>query len=236
MTEPHAGADPTLFTTRAVQGRRRVGHQRLEVLLVERPHRVVPHRHGGHQPRRERVPGHVDVPGADRHARASNIVRNVGLVRRAAERGLARAHPLRRRAGARRRAARRRGPGLRHRPDPPRRRPHPPRHAHHRHGAEGARHDVRAGAEPRDRRAACWPTSSSCRATSPTPTRSSCSSGCSCSTPRGRSTSTTTTAGAQGHRRRQGRDARPCCTTSRGGPCRCTARSASTQRDAASSA
>ena len=34
------------------------------------------------------------------------------------------------------------------------------------------RHDVRAGAQPRDRRAACWPTSSSCRATSPTPTPS----------------------------------------------------------------
>ena len=70
MTEPHAGADPTLFKTRAVQGRRRVGHQRLEVLLVERQDRVVPHRHGGDRPRRERVPGHVDVPGADRHARA----------------------------------------------------------------------------------------------------------------------------------------------------------------------
>ena len=42
-------------------------------------------------------------------------------------------------------------------------------------------------------RAHCSPTSSSCRATSPTRTRSSSSSGCSCSTPRGRSTSTTTT-------------------------------------------
>ena len=50
------------------EGRRRVGHQRLEVLLVERQHGRVPHRHGGHQPRRERLQGHVDVPGADRHA------------------------------------------------------------------------------------------------------------------------------------------------------------------------
>ncbi len=37
MTEPQGGADPTLFTTRAVQRRRRVGHQRVEVLLLERP-------------------------------------------------------------------------------------------------------------------------------------------------------------------------------------------------------
>ena len=53
------------------QGRRRVGHQRLEVLLLQRQDGVVPHRHGGDQPRRQRVPGHVDVPRADRHARAS---------------------------------------------------------------------------------------------------------------------------------------------------------------------
>ena len=107
----------------------------------------------------------TDTPGV-------NIVRNVGLYGERDERGLARAHPLRQRAGAGRRAARRRGPGVRDRADPPRRRAHPPRDAHHRPGAEGARHDVRAGAEPRDRRAACSPTSSSCRATSPTRTRS----------------------------------------------------------------
>ena len=116
----------------------------------------------------------TDTPGV-------KIVRNVGArAARPIDEGSPRPHPLRRRAGAGRRPARRRGPGLRHRPDPPRRRPHPPRHAHHRPGAEGARHDVRAGAQPRDARAACSPTSSSCRATSPTPTPSSSSSGCSC--------------------------------------------------------
>ena len=52
-------------------GRRRVGHQRVEVLLLQRQHRGVPHRHGGHRPRPQPVPGHVDVPGADGHARAS---------------------------------------------------------------------------------------------------------------------------------------------------------------------
>ena len=36
MTEPQAGPIPTQFKCSAVQGRRRVGDQRLEVLLVER--------------------------------------------------------------------------------------------------------------------------------------------------------------------------------------------------------
>ena len=92
------------------------------------------------------------------------------------------------------RPARRRGPGVRHRPDPPRRRAHPPRHAHHRPGPEGARHDVRAGAQPGD--AGQPPRRQAVRAglhrrlLRP----AACSSGCSCSTRRGRSTSTTTTA------------------------------------------
>ena len=37
MTEPHGGADPTLFTTQRRSRRRRVGDQRREVVLVERP-------------------------------------------------------------------------------------------------------------------------------------------------------------------------------------------------------
>ena len=128
----------------------------------------------------------TDTPGV-------KIVRNVGLVRRADERGLPRAHPLRRRAGAGGRAARRRGPGVRDRADPPRRRSHPPRDAHHRPGAEGARHDVRARAQPRDagqpaRRQAVR---AGLHRRLVRPARSS--SGCSCSTRRGRSTSTTTT-------------------------------------------
>ena len=50
MTEPQAGADPKMFTTGRGQGRRRVGHQRVQVLLVERPHRALHHRDGGHRP------------------------------------------------------------------------------------------------------------------------------------------------------------------------------------------
>ena len=71
MTEPHAGADPTQFKMRARQGRRRVGAQRLEVLLVERQDGVVPHRDGGDESGDQRLPGHVDVPRPDGHARAS---------------------------------------------------------------------------------------------------------------------------------------------------------------------
>ena len=47
--------------------RRRLGDQRLEVLLLQRQDGVVPDRDGGDEPRRQRLPGHVDVPGADRH-------------------------------------------------------------------------------------------------------------------------------------------------------------------------
>ena len=51
MTEPQAGADPTDVHDPRGQGRRRVGHQRVEVLLVEREDGVVPDRHG-----RDRIP------------------------------------------------------------------------------------------------------------------------------------------------------------------------------------
>ena len=171
MTEPHAGADPTLFTTQAVKdgdewvingwkffSSNAKTASFLIVMAVTNPD-VSPYK------------GMSMFLVPDRHARRQHRAQRRPL-RRAGQRGLPRAHPLRGRARARGGAARRRGPGLRHRPDPPRRRAHPPRHAHHRHGPEGDRHDVRAGAEPGDRRAACWPTSSSCRATSPTPTPS----------------------------------------------------------------
>ena len=69
MTEPHAGADPTMFTTRAVKdgdewvingwkffsSNARTASFLIVMVVTE--------------PRRQRVPGHVDVPRADRHAR-----------------------------------------------------------------------------------------------------------------------------------------------------------------------
>ena len=80
MTEPHAGADPTLFKTQAGQGRRRVGASTagstspptpgrpsfLIVMAVTNPD-VSPYK------------GMSMFLVPDRHARASNIVRNVGL-------------------------------------------------------------------------------------------------------------------------------------------------------------
>ena len=68
MTEPQGGADPKVFTTAGRARRRRVGDQRREVVLVERPLRVVPHRDGGHRSRQPAVPAHVDVHRPDRHA------------------------------------------------------------------------------------------------------------------------------------------------------------------------
>ncbi len=53
MTEPHtAGSDPTLLETTRGARRRRVGHQRPQVVLLERVGRGLPDRHGGHRPRR----------------------------------------------------------------------------------------------------------------------------------------------------------------------------------------
>ena len=147
MTEPQAGSDPQQFTTRGGEGRRRVGHQRLEVLLVQRPHGVLPHRHGHHRPRREHLPGRVDVPGPDRHPRGQHgPPRRPG--RRVRGRGHARPHPLRGRAGPGREPAGWGGPGVRHRPDPAGRRAGPPRHAHGGHLPAGPRPAVRAGAQP----------------------------------------------------------------------------------------
>ena len=68
MTEPQGGADPTHVQDPRRARRRRLGHQRREVLLLQRQDGVVPDRDGGDEPGCQPVPGHVDVPGADRHA------------------------------------------------------------------------------------------------------------------------------------------------------------------------
>ena len=101
------------------------------------------------EPGRQPVPGHVDVPGADRHPGRRTSCATSAWPASPSEGSHALIHYEDVRVPADG-AARRRGPGVRHRPDPPRRRPHPPRHAHDRPGPQGARHDVRAGAQPRD--------------------------------------------------------------------------------------
>ena len=131
MTEPHAGADPTLFKTRAeldgdewvINGEKWFSSNArfASFFIVMAVTNTDVSAYQGMS--MFIVP--AETPGI-------KIIRNVGLGTE--ERGPRhpRLHPLRGRAGARRPPARRRGPGLRHRPDPPRRRPHPPRHAHHR--------------------------------------------------------------------------------------------------------
>ena len=129
MTEPQGGSDPNLFRTHAVQGRRRVGHQRREVVHQRRPGRRHPLR-DVHQRHVRRAPRHArrgDPAGAPQPQ----------------------PHHLQRRAGAPRPPARSRGRRQGAGPAPPRRRAHPPRHAHHRPVQAGLRHDVRAGPEPR---------------------------------------------------------------------------------------
>ena len=149
MTEPHAGADPTLFKTRAVKdgdewvingwkffSSNAKTASFLIVMAVTNPD-VSPYKGMS----MFLVP--TDTPGV-------NIVRNVGLYGEPVNEG---SHALIHYEDVRvpeEALAGRRGAGLRHRADPPRRRSHPPRHAHHRHGPEGDRHDVRAGAQPRD--------------------------------------------------------------------------------------
>ena len=110
--------------------RRRVGHQRREVVHQRRPGRRHPLRHV-HQ-------RHVRRAAQD--ARASRSMpepRNHNHIIYNDVRVPARppARPRGRRQGAR--------------PAAPRRRPHPPRDAHHRPVQAGLRHDVRAGAQPR---------------------------------------------------------------------------------------
>ena len=192
MTEPHAGADPTLFTTQAVRdgdewvingwkffsSNARTASF-LIVMVVTNPD--VSAYQGMSM---FLVP--TDTPGV-------NIVRNVGLHGEPRGRGLARAHPLRQRAGAADAllggegqafaiAQTRLGGGRIH-------------HAMRTIGMaqQGARHDVRAGAEPRDagQPAGRQAVRAGLHRRLVRPAR--CSSGCWCSTPRGRSTSTTTT-------------------------------------------
>ena len=149
MTEPHAGADPTMFKTRAVKdgdewvingwkffSSNAKTASFLIVMAVTDPD--VSAYQGMSM---FLVP--TDTPGV-------NIERNVGLYGEPLERGLPRAHPLRRRAGTGRRRPRRGGAGVRDRADSARWRAHPPRHAHDRPRPEGARHDVRTRPEPRD--------------------------------------------------------------------------------------
>ncbi len=67
MTEPGAGADPTMITTTAVRDGDEWVDRRPQVVHHQRVDRRLPHRHGGHQPRRPPLPGVLDDRRAGRH-------------------------------------------------------------------------------------------------------------------------------------------------------------------------
>ena len=111
-------------------GRRRVGHQRREVLRLgrRRPPLQDLHRHAAHELGRPAPPAPHAGPRAGRHARRREARRDAGL-----RRGRRPARPpppeVRQRPRAEGEHAARRRQGLRDQPGPPRTGPHPPLHA-----------------------------------------------------------------------------------------------------------
>ena len=158
MTEPEvAGSDPTLIQTRAVQGRRRVGHQRAQVVHHRRARRALRDPHRPHRGRR-RI----------RRRRATRP--SSSTCRPRAGRSCATSRPW---PGGHNHCEIRiedlRVPDADHarrpRPGPPAR-PVPARpgaagalHALDRPGRDGARHDGRPRADAVTRTARCWPRS-----------------------------------------------------------------------------
>ena len=132
MTEPQGGSDPGMFVTGAPAGRRRLGHQRGEVVLQQRPVRRLLHRDGGDQSRRRTYDRHVACSSCRPRRRASRSSATSAVGGESSRRrlhGYVRYNDVRVPAdhvlgGG--------GRGVRDRADPARRRPHPPRDAHDR--------------------------------------------------------------------------------------------------------
>ena len=143
--ERRLGPDRAAHARRA--RRRRLGPQRPQVVLLERVDRRLPHRHGGHRPRRAPPPARLDVRRAGRHARRHHRARRAddGAPRRVLRQARQpRRDPLRGRAPRPRGAA---GGGrcrLPHRPAPSRPRAHPPLHALAGRISPRVRHALRA--------------------------------------------------------------------------------------------
>ena len=68
ISEPGAGADPAGMTTRAVQGRRRLGDQRPQDLDQPRRRRRLHHPDGRHRQGQARARRHLGLPGRQGHA------------------------------------------------------------------------------------------------------------------------------------------------------------------------
>ena len=136
--------------------RRRVGHQRPQVVLVQRLDRRLHDRDGGHRSRCPPPPARLDVRRRRRHAGRQRRPRrghDGASLRQLRPLRQPRRDPLRGRADPRRRAAR--GPGRRlpDRPAAPVPGAHPPLHALAGRRPPGLRHALRALAVPRRRTA-----------------------------------------------------------------------------------
>ena len=147
MTEPAvASSDATNIESQHHPRRRRLRHQRPQVVDVGRRRPALPHpdRHGQDRARRPRpLQAAVDDPGADGHAGRQGRAHALGLrLRRRAARP--RRGDVLERAGAGVQHPARRGPRLRDRAGPARPGPHPSLHAHDRARRARARAHVQA--------------------------------------------------------------------------------------------
>ena len=156
------GSDPARLARRA--RRRRVGHQRPQVVHVGLQRRVDRDRDGGHRPRRAAAQAREHDPGADRHARLHGRPPRAGDGPRRGAGALG--GPLRGLPRAGRQRARRARRRLRDRPGPARPWPHPPLHARDRLGRARLRADVQARPRARVVRRRRSPRSSSSRTSS----------------------------------------------------------------------
>ena len=175
-----------------VQRWRRMGHQRLEVLLVARPVGDVSDRHGPDRSRSGAPSRVLDVLGPEGHP-GVEIERNIGITgeaTRTSSHGLV--HYDNVRVPARRASRWCRG-RLRGRADPSRWRACPSRHARRWDLPRKAFDMMCERALSRTTQGSDSRTSSTCRVTSPTRGSSCSSSGSWCCKPRGRSIGTTTT-------------------------------------------
>ena len=156
--------------------RRRLGHQRPQVVLHQRVDRRLPDRHGGHRPRRAAAPARVDDHRPGRHARREHRARrrrrwSTRSRTRSASSAATPRSSTRTCASRPRTCSAARAPGFliaQHRLGPG---PHPPLHALAGRVA-AAPSTCSASARCTARRAArCWPRSRRSRTGSPTPPR-----------------------------------------------------------------
>ena len=173
MTEPGTpGSDPTQLQHTRRARRRRLGHRRPQVVLLQRLDRRLPDRDGGDATPTPARPSGPRCSSCPSTRPGVEIVRDVPTMEHPWEHfGAYGGHAEIRYDGVRVGADAllgRRGRGVRAGPAPARPGPHPPLHALARGRAAGLRHDVRARHLPRGARLGPGARSRPCRTGSPT--------------------------------------------------------------------